>query len=755
MSNIRTNLNTPRNVTNNTRRITNQNMCSSRRTQSTQRINTKPTNLCVTKPKTTNVKPQINKNNIDIDRIAISAENAKKGEFIKSNKLNKEIFLESKNVTYKNYDNDSILISNEGVPIGFTDLKGIKKDLNVQNNWCNSKNTTTQNNWCNSKNTTTQNNWCNSKNTTTQNNWCNSKNTTTQNNWCNSKNTTTQNNWCNSKNTTTQNNWCNSKNTTTQNNWCNSKDTTTQNNWCNSKNTTTQNNWCNSKNTTTQNNWCNSKNTTTQNNWCNSKDTTTQNNWCNSKNTTTQNNWCNSKDTTTQNNWCNSKDTTTQNNWKNANTTTSSSNWCNSNNTTTQNNWHFENDDYMNSKAYAILKGLNIAGLNAAFKPSGNISVTDLCTSKRVSYGNYINIYDNGRVTYNVDGAEHNLSILSNDIISRDLNISDIVSIKKNGNAVDVITKKGNTLHLLNNESVIVNTDKDGNILYGYTMNPDGELSDISIFNDYMNSNYQYGGRQATFRQNVDEYLNDPIIYNELEKSFPGSTWNEKRAYLSNMSGRCCGYVAEINSLYKNYQGRESEFRDKFGFDMYKVDNNGNIDYNYEYMVLKYYDYVYSTTGQKNINEICNMNTGYNTPEGYKFADFITNDYGINCNVQQYINTDLGDIGIEQATVMGPNDTVADVNISNIYSREQTLTAYRDLVSQGHDDIMIGAYKYRLIDCENGSLFTSPTTAHAMTVLGEENNNLIVSSFGRKYILDLGYTESIEGYNNFYTTDYE
>ena len=486
---------------------------------------------------------------------------------------------------------------------------------------------------------------------------------------------------------------------------------------------------------------------------CNSRETTS-NNWCNSRETTS-NNLCNSRETTS-NNLCNSRETTF-NNWYNPQERSTPNNWCSSHNPSS-NNWYTNNsfnNNYLNSKAYKILKDINIAGLNAAFIPDGGVSITDLCTSKRINYGKYINIYDDGRITYNADGREYGLSILSNDAIRNDIRISNILKVVRNGDSTAVLLKNGNTMHILNNESIVINTDSNGNVEYGYSLNADGSLSNISIFNDYNNLNYQYGGRQGLFRENVNEYLNDPLIYQELEECFPGSSLEQKRAYLSHMAGKCCGYVAEVNSLYKNYQGRESEFRDKFGFDMYKVDNNGNLDYNYEYMVLKYYDYVYSTTGQKNINEICNMDTGYNTPEGYKFADFITNDYGINCNVQQYINTDLGDIGIEQATVMGPNDTVANVNISNINSREQTLQAYRELASQGHDDIMIGAYRYHLIDYDNHSLFTSPATAHAMTVLGEENGNLIVSSFGRKYILDLGYTENNGGYNNFITTDYE
>lgn len=148
-------------------------------------------------------------------------------------------------------------------------------------------------------------------------------------------------------------------------------------------------------------------------------------------------------------------------------------------------------------------------------------------------------------------------------------------------------------VHFQNGVVGSLSYDENGNytgISYSYNGNP------LSIFDDYNMAVGQYGARQGAFSE-ADQLLQDPLILEIMHRSFPDATLEDYELYFAALNSVGCGYVAFINLIFDNYQGREDEFLDTFGFPMYTVDDYGNVDYNYEYLVLELFNYVWADQG--------------------------------------------------------------------------------------------------------------------------------------------------------------
>ena len=398
------------------------------------------------------------------------------------------------------------------------------------------------------------------------------------------------------------------------------------------------------------------------------------------------------------------------------------------------------------SRIAAVFKDLQLSMPNYAMSNQPKMVFRDLIgDNDKLQYGDFLNIYSNGDITYNINGKEVKLDILASDLVSGNIKFDKIVDIKKNAGFYDIKFKDGSSLTVFDGDNnLAIGYGKDGSLNYGFYVDSENNVQPIGIFSDYSNSNRQFGERQSNFKNNSAELLKDPLILEELEKQFPGTSLSQKQSYLNYIADRCCGFVGKVNGLYEQYEGKEKEFKDTFGFDMYKVDSDGNVDYNGEYMVLKFFDYIYAEKGNKNMNQIKNMTTGHTLAESKKFETFLKDKYDVDCEVNGYKSSSYSN-ETQYDTVTGASAGT----ISYMYSKNDILSVYDQLVKEGHDDIMIGATRYDLTDYDNGSKYVS-YGSHAMSVVGKEGDDLIVSSFGRKYKLNLDFLKK----GCFYTTDY-
>jgi hypothetical protein len=385
-----------------------------------------------------------------------------------------------------------------------------------------------------------------------------------------------------------------------------------------------------------------------------------------------------------------------------------------------------------------------LVGSRSNYADNYDINVTGNNGSIFIRGSEYVRVFSDGSYKFYVDGELRNFPILDDEKVSKFVNVNRIKEIHKNGASTDIVMKDGSITHIIEGTNTFIcGEDKDGNFNYAYHVEEDGSLTNIDIYGSYTEANGQFGGNQTDLELNAWNLLNDEKLMEELERSFPGTTWCEKASYLQDISHSACGFTGEVNSIFSKYIGHEKEFKEKFGYDMYKIDCNGNLDFNYENMIVSFYDY-YLT--KKNGNNIYNARAnadGFYPECTQEFSNYLAENYGISSYAENYLTDEDRESGAE---------------ISRIYTKDDILNVYHSYEEQGKDNIMIGSWGYHLRDYDTGATtyYSRDGDGHAMTVLGEENGNLIVTSWGEKYILDLDYMGSYnEAFSYFYTTDYE
>jgi len=169
--------------------------------------------------------------------------------------------------------------------------------------------------------------------------------------------------------------------------------------------------------------------------------------------------------------------------------------------------------------------------------------------------------------------------------------------------------------------------NEDGTLIkFDFTYDGNGNITSgtcngqsIDIFGNYNLASEQYGGSQMSFTYNAGELLQDGVVLGMLKECFPDASMEDYQLYLNKITNVGCGYVAQVNTLFKAYEGREQEFLNTFGYPMYTVDSNGSINFNYEYVVI---DYVNSTYG----------NSGYTIEQLYGSTDGTATDAAVSGN---------------------------------------------------------------------------------------------------------------------------
>ncbi len=124
-----------------------------------------------------------------------------------------------------------------------------------------------------------------------------------------------------------------------------------------------------------------------------------------------------------------------------------------------------------------------------------------------------------------------------------------------------------------------------------------GEYKDISIF-DYDNiSSHQYGASQMDFKNHFETLIEDPLIWEEMQKYYPVELFEDEeealffyKKYFEVIADNGCGYASAANYVFRIFEGREEDFYNTFGYSMYTVKNN-ILDFNYELFMLKFFNY--------------------------------------------------------------------------------------------------------------------------------------------------------------------
>ena len=288
----------------------------------------------------------------------------------------------------------------------------------------------------------------------------------------------------------------------------------------------------------------------------------------------------------------------------------------------------------------------------------------------------------------------------------------------------------------------------------------DGDKS-LSIFRENNIESDQYGGTQMAFSWNNAELLEDRKIISILKKIYPNGDMEDYELLLARISNSGCGYTAMVNAVFQEYKGKEKEFEEKFGYPMYKVDAKGNLDYNYEYLIVEAFSSIWKNKGYS-VQELAadmedvswedgavsgdtgDISTGTNGEIAKAFADFLKKEYGLK-NAECYRNIIFDE---------DDNSWVSDllnINISkeiglDKYKIKNSINEIKDLYNKGDGQIILAVSGYDLYDME-GNLDTEDGGGHAMYITGiTKDGDFIVSSWGEKFICKLDGADRIGYY---------
>ena len=251
-------------------------------------------------------------------------------------------------------------------------------------------------------------------------------------------------------------------------------------------------------------------------------------------------------------------------------------------------------------------------------------------------------------------------------------------------------------------------------------------FENISIYDQENIDSNQYGARQDNFIENFDELIQDEYIKNELEKWFPKDSFDSEgdasdfyERYLDKLANVGCGYAAATNIIFKEFEGREKEFEETFGFPMYTVNDEGQIDFNYEYMMLTIFDYTWAReySGEDIINDKVKKEFFEVSPSvayDLELLEDFLKEYGIDCTSK----TDWH-------------------NRFAYWDSDESIENEIKGLNENNEYVVYGGEGYDLYDMD-GNRIVEKGGAHYLLITGyTDDNKPIVTSWGRQYILDI------------------
>ncbi len=322
-----------------------------------------------------------------------------------------------------------------------------------------------------------------------------------------------------------------------------------------------------------------------------------------------------------------------------------------------------------------------------------------------------------------------NMDVMPKDINNIEEINGKIISTLNNGNII-IVDKE--TLKI---ESFTANGTK-------YTFDASGNIIKAepapSIFGEGNSAVGQYGGCQDDFYNNAYELSKDENIRRIINDRFGSVSEEQLESYLASISSYGCHFTAISNMVIQQYDGREQDFLNTFGYPMYKVDKNGNVDYNYEAMIADIHSYywTHNLTVTDSYGNITWSNYGSGNIEGVTHLAYTTgtNDIGAGFCLD-YLKDKYG---IEYNGLTSFNDHII------------TEQEYNDFINQGKQ-IVVNSNSYELVGMDGTYHFNNNQNyGHAMAVTGfttDSNGNRVmtVSERGVEYML---YPKDI-GYGNF------
>ena len=289
-----------------------------------------------------------------------------------------------------------------------------------------------------------------------------------------------------------------------------------------------------------------------------------------------------------------------------------------------------------------------------------------------------------------------------------------------------------------------------------------------------------FGGNQGSLQYNLEYYIDNEKVRQIISKYYPDFDSEDIELLFSRMNSVGCGYIASINTIFQQYLfNNEIDFYNRFGFPPYnlvKDQTTGKVykDFNYEFLFLDFFLYC-----AKEIEDYETIEEVYGNQ-----ADIISGDLAISSdetsiegmngilspyNILTTLKRYLADKGVD-TTVTSWVDTWVRLKVKygiteDVSRLDKVVLVIKESLKEGKQ-VMVVDENFNLYypeDIDGNGLFDdiaySDVGAHALSVVDiTDSNQLIVSSWGKEYIIDISdivqaSVTTIE-YNDF-SSDYE
>ncbi len=273
------------------------------------------------------------------------------------------------------------------------------------------------------------------------------------------------------------------------------------------------------------------------------------------------------------------------------------------------------------------------------------------------------------------------------------------------------------------------------------------------------------------FRWFEDE---DLYAYIRLHSKYQNYSQTQIADLMERINSEGCGYIAMVNNIFVEYEGREAEFERKFGFPMY--DKNGKA--NYDYLIVDFYAntddqyYVDETMGATALVNDVLLQYRYKKNGEWKWK---TEEFKSKYGCDPVLNGDRINPEARQKVLdeyQGSSVVTMDVSGTTPYSLENRFKHYMeqkgiacttktlggnpmpssteiDGYLDNGQNVNIAVGNFNLYD-ENGKTAANDVGDHWMTITGTtDDGRYIVSSWGKRYYLK---PSELSG-ANFYITD--
>ena len=338
----------------------------------------------------------------------------------------------------------------------------------------------------------------------------------------------------------------------------------------------------------------------------------------------------------------------------------------------------------------------------------------------------------------------------------------------------NAIKDNSNVNFFSNNSPNSINNDDNTMDLFFTGINIPNSFSH-TIFDPNNIDEYKFGGDQGNLIANFDTYINDPKIWEIVQKYYPETTAEDLELLFYRMNKCGCGVIAAINTLLfeTGFFSNKYDYGKQFGFPYYS--QNG---YSYDYLFLDFFLYyakefekfetieeVYGNAAeQKEITdstdaaltdddfEMTGMDGTNLDAAGFMFKAYLI-EKGIEIDIidEAPVVTDQDDMKriIERQKEDGylwTNDMIEDVYNGKRKLYYDTKGAIDLALSNLSMVINVAAKDFTLYypyDADgNGVLddiYDEDLGSHAMTVVAKTDDpeKIVVSSWGKEFVMDV------------------